>query len=310
MKKSLLFLLLVSVLSVHAQDNRIWQVKLQKEYNKSYPVGKEGIILLNQHGKMSIETWDKQEVRVEAKISVSAQNNDYATKLLEGINIKDEIKDGNIMYQTELAITNSYSDDNSSGHEMHIDWVAHIPANARLQAENNFGAMTIGDFKGESVLVSKYGSLTAGKLSNCRDLRVEFGKATIASLSDSRVLFRYARALDIGKLSGKIEGEMLFCNSVDLPVDNDLKQLTLKNNYTNLYLMVPKDISADYDITTTNARVTAKNDMVIREEKEPETNAAVRRVSYTPNRHYTGSLGKGGGLKIEIRSNFGNIRVL
>lgn len=311
MKKFVLIALLFQIINVYAQDTRTWPVNLQKEYTKSYPVGSENIVLLNRYGKMQIETWDKQEVRVEAHISMSGQNKEYVTKMLDAIEVKDKLKDGSIVYETELAIVNNSSDDNNNGHEFHIDWTVHVPANAKLHAENHFGPMTIGDYKGESELVCKYGTFTAGKLSNCRELRVEFGKASIAALSDSKILFRYARGLDIGKLTGKIEGEMHFCNSVDLPIDNNLKQLTLKNNYTSLYLMVPKDFSADYDISTSNARLTAKNDIVIKEEQEQvDNNANIRRVSFNPNHHYKGSLGKGGNSKIDIRSNFGNIRVI
>jgi hypothetical protein len=312
MKTSIFFLLLFAFAGVNAQDNKVWPVSLQKDYSKSYPVGTENIVLLNRYGKMRIETWDKQEVSVEAHISMSAQNKDYATKMLETINVKDKIKDGSIVYETELAVANTSSDENNTAHEFHIDWTVHVPANAKLHAENHFGPLTIGDYKGESEIISRYGSLTAGKLSNCKELRIDFGRAQISSLADSRINFRYSR-IEIGKMSGKIEGEMQFCNSIDLPVDSGLKQLILKTGYTSLYLMMAKDISADYDISTNNARVTAKNNMSIKEEQEQPKNdndtRMVRMVSFSPNHHYAGSLGKGGGLKIEIKSNFGNIRV-
>jgi hypothetical protein len=314
MKKLILLSLLFRVITLCAQDNRAWPVQLQKDYSKSYPVSAENIVLLNRFGKMKVETWDKPEVSVAAHISVSAQSNEYAAKLVERITIKDEKENGSIIYKTNLGDNDgNWSEDNKGGHEMHIDWIVYVPANAKLHAENHFGPLTIGDYKGESELICKYGTLTAGKISNCKELRVDFGKATISELSDSKLSFRYSR-IDIGKLAGKIEGEMQFCSSIDLPVDNDLKQLTLKNNYTSLYLMVPKDMSADYDITTNNARLTAKNGMTIKEEepaeKEQPRNGIIRPVLFTPNHHYTGSLGKGGTTRIEIRSSFGNIRIL
>jgi hypothetical protein len=302
---STLFFLLFAVSGISQQ---VWPVKLQKEYAKSYPVGTETVALLNKYGQMKIETWDRNEVKVEAKISVGAQNNEDANKILERINVADEKKTDRIEFRTELSNgNNSWSDDNG-GHEMHIDWTVHLPANAKLQAENDFGSLTIGDYRGEASLLCKYGTLTAGKLANCREIISEFGKAAIESVSDSKLLFRYSR-VDIGRLAGTIKAELQNCSSIDLVIDNSLKQLDLKSNYTSVYLLVPKDFSADYDITTTNARVSSKNDLPIKEEIK-EQPAVVRQVAYSSNHHYAGSVGKGGGTQLLIKSNSGNIRIL
>lgn len=284
-------------------------MKLQKEYSKSYPVSTETVALLHKYGSMKIETWDKNEVTVDAKISVGAQSNEYAGKMLERINVADEKKTDRIEFRTEFGDRSGvWSDDNMGGYEMHIDWTVHMPANAKLQAENDYGSLTLGDYRGEASLLCRYGTLTAGKLANCREIVSEFGKVMIESVSDSKLLFRYSR-IDIGKLSGTIKAEMQNCNSVDLALDNSLKQLDLKSSYTSLYLLVPKDLSADYDITTVNARLSSKAELPIKEDTKEPT-AAVRQVVYTSNHHYAGSLGKGGNTQLLIKSNFGNIRIL
>jgi hypothetical protein len=301
-----LTILLLACTTLHAQDTHIWPVKIQKEYSKSYPVGTDSIALKNRYGKMVIETWDKNEVRVDANISVSAETNEHASKLLERINITDS-KNAGIEFRTEFGDKNNNWYDDNGGHEMRVDWIVHIPANAKLHAQNHFGPLTIGDYKGEAQLMCRYGTLTAGKISNSTLVSVEYGKAVIESITDSKIFFRYSR-VDIGKLAGTVKGEMMYCNSVDLPIDNALKVLDLKNNYTSMYLMIPRDISADYDITTMNARLSSKNDIVIKEEQKEQP--TLRQVSYTSTHHYTGSLGKGGATKINIRSNFGNIRIL
>jgi hypothetical protein len=301
-------LVLFSVVSAHSQEKNsyTWPVKLQKDYNKTYPVGSELLAVMNSYGKMTIETWDKNEIKVDATISVGAQNNEYATKMLERINITDEKKTDRIEFVTKVSDWND--DNNNGGHEMRIDIVVHVPATAKLYAENNFGPLTIGNYKGVAELVCKYGTLTAGTLSNSKNIRVDFGKAVIESVSDSKLLFKYSR-VDIGKLSGTIDAEFQFCNSIDMPIDNTLKKLELKNNYTSLYFVAPKDFAADYEISTSNARVTAKYD-VLKEEIPGNPNGYTRVSSFTPNHKYVGSLGKGGGTQISIKSNFGNIRFM
>ncbi|MES2371270.1 MAG: hypothetical protein V4557_01740 [Bacteroidota bacterium] len=287
-------------------NTHTWAVKLQKDYNKSYPVTNETLVLLSRYGKMNIETWDKNEIKVEAHISIGAQSNEYATQVLNRVNVNDEKKDDKIIFTTQIG---SWSDNSSNGgHEMRIDYTVHVPANAKLYAENNYGPLTIGDYNGESELVCRSGTLTAGKLSNCKSVTVEYGRVVIESISDSKLLFRSSR-VDIAKIAGKITGQFDYCTSVDMPVDNALKQLELNNTNTNLYLMAPADFSADYDITTSNARVTGKNNFVIKEEMSP-TAANSRTNNFSSNHKYAGSLGKGGGAQINIKSNSGNIRVM
>jgi hypothetical protein len=301
-------LILFTAASGHSQEKNsyTWPVKLQKDYTKTYPVASELLAVMSRYGKMTIETWDKNEIKVDAQISVSAQTNEYAAKMLERINITDEKKSDRIEFVTKPGDWND--DNNNGGHEMRIDIVVHIPSNAKLYAENNFGPLTIGNYKGEAELVCKYGTLTAGTLNNSKSIRVEFGKAVIESVNDSKLLFKYSR-VDIAKLSGTIEAEFQFCNSIDIPIDNSLKKLELKNNYTSLYFVTPKDFAADYEINTNNARVTAKYDTI--KEEVPGTPTSYTRVSnFTPNHKYVGSLGKGGGTQITIKSNFGNIRFM
>lgn len=289
-------------LSAHAQEKEkyVWAVKLEKKYNKFFPVSNETIALLNRYGQLTIDTWDKNEVQVDAQISVGAQNNEYANKLLEKITILDEKTNGKIEFKTQLENWNDNS--NNGGHEMRIDITVHVPATAKLYAENNFGPLTIGDYKAEVELICKYGNLTTGKLSNPTSVTVEFGSAKVKSVSNCKLLFKYSK-VDIAKISGNIEAEFQFCNSIDLPVDNSLQELVLKNNYTSLYLLAAKDFSAAYDITTNNARASGKNEWAIKEEKTDNK-------TFQPNHRYTGILGKGGNTKISIKSNFGNVRVI
>ncbi len=298
-------LLAFCILPAVAQDRNTyeWPVKLQKDYTKTYPVGTETISLQNRYGQMTIETWDKNEVKVEAHIIVSAQTNEYATQTLDRISVLDEKKDQTISFVTKLGDWNNNGNNYNGGHEMRIDYIVHLPANAKLYAENNFGPILMGDFVGQCELVQKYGNLTAGKLSNCRLVRVEFGKALIESLNNSEMIFKYSR-IDIGKLGGNIKGQFEFCNSVDLTIDNTVQQLELRNNYTSLYIVTPKDFSADYEIATNNARVTSK----YLEVKEEKINASY--TNYTQNHRYSGSMGKGGSTKVNIRSNFGNVRFM
>lgn len=286
-----------------AQDNYKWAVTKQKDFNKTYPIGSAVVSLKNQFGKMEIKHWDKNEVKVEAKILVSTQEESYASTLLDMIQIVDKTGSDTISFKTQIGDENKGWSTNQSN-KMSIDYIVYLPANAKLKAHNSFGPMEIGDHNGEADLQSSHGSLTAGNLSNTKSLKVNFSKAKIGKLGKTEADFRHSR-IDIEELTGDIKATVTFCNSLDIPVNSSVKNIDINTSHTSIYLLLPKTIGGDYDIATTHATASGKGSFELKEEK----NETLRnRVSF--NHHYTGKLGNGGDAKINIKSNFGTVRLL
>ena len=290
---------------IQAQDHYKWAVTKQKDYSKSYPVGSETLSLKNQFGKMEIKTWDKNEIKVEVKIVVSTQEEDFANSLLEAIQIKDEKTTDEISFRTQIGDENKTWSTNKSS-KMNIDYTVYLPAKAKLNATNSFGPMELGDYSGEANITSNHGTLSAGHLSNLKSLKVSFGKAKIAKLGNTEVNFSHTR-IDIEEVTGDLKGTINFCNSIDLPINSNVKNIELKNSHTSLYLLLPKGNGISYDIATNNATATGKGDIVLKEEKPASPG---QRISFRPNRHYVGKIGNGAGMNINIKSSFGSVRLM
>jgi hypothetical protein len=288
-----------------AQDNYKWAVTKQKDYSKSYPIGNETLNLKNQFGKMEIKTWDKNEIKVEVKIVVSTQEEDFANSLLDAIQIKDEKTTDEINFKTQIGDEKKGWSSNQSS-KMNIDYTVYLPTKAKLNATNSFGPMELGDYSGEANIISSHGTLTAGHLSNLKSLKVNFGKAKIAKLGNTEVNFSHTR-IDIDEVTGDLKGTINFCNSIDLPINSNVKNIELKNSHTSLYLLLPKGNGISYDIATSNATATGKGDIVLEEEK-PDSPG--QRIAFRPNRHYVGKIGNGAGMNINIKSSFGSVRLM
>jgi hypothetical protein len=306
--KKLILMALPAVLLLHgilsAQELN-WAARVQKDYSRSYPVNNASIELVNRYGAMQILTWDKNEVKVEAKISVQAQKDVLAQAFLDKIHVVDSADNNRIVFRTKIDPFTYTTDNGDGGYSMQIDYTVHVPANASISADNSFGNLLLGDFNGKGTFRSRYGQLIAGVIAQPVQLTVEFGKASIQSMNGGECLFRYSR-IDIQKLSGELTGKMEFCNSVDLPLDNSIRKLELKNNYTSLYLVTSREFAADYEIATHNARLSAKSEWQV---TEANTDGRVYQ-SPRQDRLYKGSLGKGGNTRISIDSRYGNIRIL
>lgn len=296
-----------------AQDKEKSEPKFKKSktHSKSYSLGSsDKLSLNNQFGEMKLITWDKNEVKVEVSITGKSDDEKRAQEILDRISINDG-KEGNTVYfKTKFANDKNdgdgnkrYKDGKSEHHNegMEINYLVYLPATVTLSAENQFGKLIVPDYRGEASLESKFGSLTAGKISNAKNLSVEFGEATIAQVNGGHLSIKFSNGT-VNKLSGDVKTDFEFSN-VKVNFDNDLKNLTVNNSYAAVYLDVDKNFSGNWDIHTSHGDFNNKSDFAIKEQGREEK-------SYGPrfDRTFKGTSG-GGSTKVKINSSFGEIVV-
>ncbi|MFL9483010.1 hypothetical protein ACI6Q2_09565 [Chitinophagaceae bacterium LWZ2-11] len=316
LRKLFLFIFLLSTLAGIGQitiSGNDMSEKAGKSYTKTYPVsGSEKITVSNRFGKMLIKTWDKNEVKVDVNIEVGTSSKEYSQYVLNKINIIDGKTADSISFKTKIENLNYGGDDNNDKYQnIQIDYEIHVPRNIKLAAENSFGPLSIEDYTGEVELFCKYGTLTAGKLENAKKVTIEFGKGYMNALNNTNLFFKYSK-IDIKHLAGTIIGQFEFCSAVDIEIDNKVKSLDLKSNYTTFNIGLDKGIAADYNIVTNNGRLSS-GFVDIKEDKSDkpskETNSFYN-SNYSSVHRYSGSIGSGGGTQINIKTNFGSVKMM
>ena len=86
---------------------------------------------------MEIHTWNKNEIKVDVNIEVSANTNDLAQKVLDKISVADAQNGKEISFKTSINNINNSKGEKSS---MAIDYSIYMPANNPLKVKNEFGA--------------------------------------------------------------------------------------------------------------------------------------------------------------------------
>ena len=91
-------------------------------------------------------------------------------------------------------------------------------------------------------------------------------------------------------------------SKVKLNIDNEVKNLTIQNSYSSVYLDLDKSFSANWDIQTSHGDFSNKTVFAIKEQGDEDNKG------YGPkfNKNYKGVSG-GGGSKVRINSSFGEI---
>jgi len=292
---SLTVALLFSVTCLQAQEEKY---KKQKFYSKSYGItSSDKISLDNQFGDIKLATWNKNEIKVDVHIMTSSAEEERAQKLLDGISIQDEKKPGSVSFKTVIAKQEKQKTEINKkfiNEGMKITYTVFLPPGNPLTAKNHFGALIIPDYKGEVNLESQFGSLTAGKLTNVKQVTVKFGKTTIAQVNNGRINIDYTPTATINKLTGDVQVNLQF-SAVKLEIDNDASSINIMNSHSDIYLDVSRNLSASYKINTSYGGFNNKSNFTVEAPNKPGN-----------TKNYSGKSGNGD-ASITVNSTFGGV---
>ncbi len=268
-----------------------------KAVNKSFNVSSSDKLKIeNSFGEVEIHTWNKNEIKVDVMVEVSANSEAVAQKVIDRITITD-LKSGNeISFKTSIKGINNSKGENSN---MKVNYQISMPASNPLHISNEFGATILPDYKGEVDLSSKFGSLATGILTDVKSVNVEFGKAKIESVANGSVSIKYSSA-EIGKLVGKVNLNLEFSSATKIIVDNSLSSLDAKVSYSTLSLKPVGDLSASYSISTSFGGF--KNRTNVKFDGDDEDDEKGPKFDH----NYKGKSGNGA-VPVKIKSSFGEI---
>ncbi len=161
--------------------------------------------------------------------------------------------------------------------------------------------MSIPDYRGQVTLVSKFGSLTAGKLSNVKEVNVEFGEARIESVNGGKLTVKFSKG-DIKNVNGNVVARFEFCDKLKIGLDNNTKDLDIKSSYSTLYLDAASNLSSSISIKTSFGEFSNKTSFNIKKEGDDEDE------KYGPkfDKEFSGTAG-GGANKLRVKSDFGEV---
>jgi hypothetical protein len=306
LKQSSLFLMLVFAFAMSAAASDAL-IEKTKNYTKTYPLsGNDRVNLENSFGEMKIQTWSRNEVKVDVVITAKSGTEERAQQILETIEIKDGKSGSEVWFKTDMDehknMSNKKNNSNYKDEGFTINYVVSLPSTTTLEASNSFGQMIVPDYSGAVELESKFGGLTAGALSNVKSVNVEFGKADIKRMNNGKATIKFSRGR-IGSIAGNFQGAFEHCSGIWLGVGSDIKSIKVKNDFTKVYMDVPKNLSADFDMDTHIGEVNNQTSFAINKADEDDDDDGPKF-----DHRYKGKSGSGG-TPINIKSDFGEIIV-
>jgi len=174
-------------------------IEAKKEFTKTikeeFDISANGKVgIANKYGEVNINTWDRNQVKVEVTITVNARNESRAQEVFDLIDI--DFSNGRDYVNAETSIGSNKGWNwwgSSNKHDYTIDYEVYMPNTNNLKLSNKYGNSYIADIGGEAHITIKYGNVRMEKIENVLNLHLGYGNGTIIECEDVNVGVSYGK---------------------------------------------------------------------------------------------------------------------
>ena len=272
-KLSIPVLALVLALPVQAAET------VKETFLKTYPLKAGGELKVeNRNGGITVEAWDRNEVRVEAIKQVKAGSAEKAREGLKLLRIEVTPSAGSVQILTKYpksqgdGLLDWITGDSMS---MSVNYKIKAPRELVANLQSSNGGLRLVGTQGRADLSTTNGGVTVENASGAIRLRSTNGGLTVVNAAGS---------LDGLTTNGGIRAELK-------EVDGDISLRTTNGGVT---LNLPEDLRATVDIATSNGGIHSDLEVAGGEKTR---------------RSLTGEINGGGG-KLYVRSTNGGVRIV
>lgn len=295
-----------------------------KTYSKSYAVdGNDKLLIDNRFGKVTVNTWNKSEFKVDVEIKAFANNDDEAQKALDQVNIKDSKENSVVSFTTVIGNNGSKNSlwGNWTNHgKTVINYTVYMPAKNALTITNRYGNTILPDLDGKITINNSYGSLKAKSLTNADNvINVRYGSADIENLigSDLDVTYGSLNLQSADKLNANVSygsakiGKVNNAGTINVKygalkindLGKSLKKLSINSSFSPVKLSSLANTNADFDVSV-NMCGFNYDDGINVVSQTPENSR-----SWSSTKTYKGHIGKGNSDNIVvIKASYGSVK--
>ncbi len=222
-----------STLYIHDETEQ-GDAEKTKFYSKSYVIDKnDKVNLSNKFGSITIKTWDKNEIKIDAEIKAYANTDNEAQKLIDDVEATSNKEADQISFKTTMESTNgNWGRGNRNGknwrREIKVNVTVYMPSGNALTATQQYGNIQMDDFSGPTSIVVQYGNFTANSLKSKNNyIKVQYGKCDIKDAAQAKINHQYGGGLTIGSI-GEIE---LLAQYTDVNIGEIKQSSIIKQQY-------------------------------------------------------------------------------
>ncbi|MEL7146897.1 MAG: hypothetical protein AAFO69_11045, partial [Bacteroidota bacterium] len=261
MRTKILLGVLLSIVTISASLASVGKddTRLTKNITKSFAVNDNvEVDITNKYGKVVVNAWDKDSVKISVDIIAYGKNDDAVDKLIKKVAIDFMHSANYVSAETEmnkrggsfgslLSNIEGYSKSILNNNKLTVNYTIQVPANAVLDLENKFGDIFLGDtFKDADIELSN-GDLKARELIGESSIRISFGNAKIKQIKNGFIKLKGGEVEVDEGTTLKVESsssELIFGDIKSLSINsrndkiraNSLQQLSGSGDFTDIFV--------------------------------------------------------------------------
>ncbi|MBD1393613.1 hypothetical protein [Mucilaginibacter glaciei] len=295
-----------------------------KNYSKSYSVdGNDVLQISNKFGNVTVNTWNKNEFKVDVQMKFSSDNESNVNDMMEGSSVSDS-KSGNVV-SFRTAIGDANNGQGNKHQNMSIDYKIYMPASNAINISNQFGVITLPNLSGKTTIRLQFGNLIAQQLTNTQNdvsisftsdktsfielfnggkLKIQHSNFKAGVVNNADAVFGFSK-VDIDRLKGSANVDVKFGKGLSIATLGSAKDVNIKAQFAKVNFDINDSDSFNFDITTKmgngfdnssgKAKITGKT---------PSDDER----GYSSTKTYRGYVGKSGSdNKVTITTNFGEV---
>lgn len=179
-------------------DQAVPPVEQRRHLSRRFAVGKAGrsFALDTRYGRVQINAWNKNEIKVETELVVRAETPEAATQLLGALGVQYldyDASTGGISVSSQFGA--ALRGKCGGGRRYEVNYVIWLPRTTPLRVAAAFADVTVvGDWQGNTQLAVDYGTLRTARLVGARNVvHIANGDATIPAVKQATFEASYAK---------------------------------------------------------------------------------------------------------------------
>jgi len=291
---------------------------LTKTISKTYPANSNDKLLIeNIFGKITVNTWNKSEFKVDVEIKISASDPVAQQQRFDRLTIENSKQGNDVSFKTNLGTGGPSNGTNT----VEVNYTIYMPLKNALTIKNEFGIIVLPDMPGKLDIMSMFGGLIAKSLSNPENViqihngnitsTIEYLKATDLNVELSNLDLNNADQLHasisfgktrIGHITSSARISVSHGSSFEVEgIDKNVRLLNIEASFTNIKLKFNGDFNGEYDVNATNGNFNYSK-------SNSRGPAPASRAGWNNSHSYSGPIGKGDRDRIvNINASFGNV---
>ena len=149
-------------------------------------IAENGVVhLSNTYGKINVQTWASNKVRIEVIITVNARNQNDANDIFETIDVE-------FSQQSNYVAANTIIQSKKNHLDYSIDYEVYMPQSCSLKLQNRYGNSDVAGIGGDAIANVKYGNIRFKTVNKNLDIDLKYGNCSVDKASNTEIKLEHA----------------------------------------------------------------------------------------------------------------------